>query len=793
MVEAFQAEAAEILDASDSALRRWNQAKDNTDLLHELRRRMHTLKGSARLAGFPVIGDLAHAMETVLDAIGKNLLPPSAALVETLQHALDGLNERLAGIQSGIELRPADELIDSLKAWLTEVPSGKTVPVTGLAREPGPKAGNAPYEESSISAITGLAREPGPKALEKTIAPGGEDTIRVSTALLNKLVNDMGESGIYRARVEQGLATLRFNLSEMDQTVYRLRQQLRRLEIETEAQILFRYNKGDKEHQKGFDPLELDRFSELQQLSRSLMEVVEDLSNIKSTLQDQTQEMSSLLEQQAKANKEVQQGLMRTRMMRFNTVEPRLRRVLRQAAQELGKRAELHLEGAESEVDRTVLENMVAPLEHMLRNAISHGIELPERRLAEGKSEVGVITLAIRREGAELVIDLKDDGAGLNFEAIRAKGEALGLLKPDQAVTPDELIALLMRPGFTTATKVTQIAGRGVGLDILNDAIKALRGTLLIQTEQGKGTDFIIRLPFSLAVTPALLVQVGADTYAVPLLSIESVARLEEGELHDYLEGKDVEHKQGNHTYPLHNLGILFGVNSIKPYGEITDKRPPIMLFRNAEASAALQVDAVLGNQEIIIKPLGPQFQSLTGISGATVLGDGRVVVVLDLAAMVRNLASLSQRQAEAKALDVARHEVRRERIKAMVIDDSITVRKVTSRFLERQNMSVTTAKDGLEAVARLEEQAPDLIILDIEMPRMDGFELAAHIRNQPHLRQIPIIMVTSRGGEKHRERAAKLGVNEYLTKPYQENEMLNVIRKVLGERAQELRSKPVF
>jgi len=414
-VEAFQSEAAEILDASDIALRRWNEAKGNSEPLNELRRRMHTLKGSARMAGFSIVGDLAQAIQMVLDAVSKALLQPSAALVETLQRALDGLNERLVGIQNGVELRPVDGLIDSLTAWLTEVSSSKPVPVVALARESRPRP------------------------LERTVALGAEDTIRVSTALLNKLVNDMGESGIYRARVEQGLAALRFNLSEMDQTVYRLRQQLRRLEIETDAQILFRYDKVDKEHKKGFDPLELDRFSELQQLSRSLMEVIEDLSNIKSTLQDQTQEMSNLLEQQAKANKEVQQGLMRTRMVRFNTIEPRLLRVLRQAAQELGKRAELHLEEAESEVDRTVLENMVAPLEHMLRNAISHGIELPEQRVAGGKPEMGVITLAIRREGAELVIDLQDDGAGLNFEAIRAKGEALGLLKPEQAITQDEI------------------------------------------------------------------------------------------------------------------------------------------------------------------------------------------------------------------------------------------------------------------------------------------------------------------------------------------------------------------
>ncbi len=734
------------------------------DLLNHLRRQMHTLKGSARMAGFTVIGDLAHTLESVLDALSKGNLPPSASLVEAVQRALDGLNERVAQVQDSAGLlQPADELIANLKTLFSEPPRKTGQPIVAVDWEQQHK----PSESSAL--------------------PLAEDTIRVSTALLNKLVSGMGESSICRARVDQGLATLRTNLSDMDQTVYRLRQQLRRLETETDRHILFRHQENTREHQDEFDPLELDRFSELQQFSRSLLEIAEDLANIENTLEDQVQDMSNLLDQQAKVNKEIQQGLMRTRMVRFTTVEPRLQRVVRQAAQELGKRAELIMQGSDCEVDRTVLENMVAPLEHMLRNAISHGIEFPEQRLACGKSEIGGITLTIRQEGAELILSLKDNGAGLNFTAIRAKGEALGLLKPDQAATQDELIGLLLRPGFTTAAKVTQISGRGVGMDVLNDAIKTLRGALLIETEQGKGTNFVIRLPFSLVVTQALVVKVDQNMYAIPLLSIESVARLDESDLRAYLAGQNVELNQGPYRYPLHNLGVLFGVNTIKPYTDSGDKRPPVILFRNAETSAALQVDAVLGNQEIIIKPLGPQLQSLTGISGATVLGDGRVILVLELATLVRNIASNEQRQAEAQALDSARRELHSGHIEAMVIDDSITMRKVTSRLLERHGMSVTVAKDGLEAVAKLDEHLPDLVILDIEMPRMDGFELAAHIRNQAHLRHIPIIMVTSRGGDKHRERAARLGVDEYLTKPYQEEEMLGAIVKVLGDRGRTL------
>jgi chemosensory pili system protein ChpA (sensor histidine kinase/response regulator) len=288
-------------------------------------------------------------------------------------------------------------------------------------------------------------------------------------------------------------------------------------------------------------------------------------------------------------------------------------------------------------------------------------------------------------------------------------------------------------------------------------------------------------LPFSLAVTQALLVKLGSDTYAVPLLSIESVVRLSEGDLQAYIAGKSVEYSYGTYSYPIHNLGILLGANTLNPHEDIADKKPPALLFRTAEASAALQVEAVLGNQEIIVKPLPVQFQLVPGISGATMLADGRVIVVLDLADLVRNINSRSRGQ-EAKALSTARAQSLESRIKAMVIDDSITMRKVTCRFLERHGISATAAKDGVEAIAKLEEFVPDFVILDIEMPRMDGFEVAAHIRNQPHLKHMPVIMVTSRGGEKHRQRAAKFGVNAYLTKPYQEEEMLRTIKGLIGE-----------
>ena len=342
---------------------------------------------------------------------------------------------------------------------------------------------------------------------------------------------------------------------------------------------------------------------------------------------------------------------------------------------------------------------------------------------------------------------------------------------------------MLLRPGFSTATEVTQISGRGVGLDVLNDAIKTMRGALQIQSNTGQGTTFIIRLPFSLAVTQALLVRAGSDTYAVPMLSLEAVDRLKDEEMSTYLAGEVVQHEYGKHSYPLHSLAIMFG----DEVSVTENTRFSALLFRSAEASAALQVDEIVGHQEIIVKPVGPQLHNAPGVSGATVLGDGRVVIVLELAALVRKITSQAQKQMEAQALRSARQEPEQARINAMVIDDSITMRKVTARFLGRHNIDVKVAKDGIEAVAMLEEQVPDFAILDIEMPRMDGFEVVAHVRNQPHLKKLPIIMVTSRSGEKHRTRAARLGVNDYLIKPYQEEEMMASIQKVLADSGLEI------
>jgi chemosensory pili system protein ChpA (sensor histidine kinase/response regulator) len=596
------------------------------------------------------------------------------------------------------------------------------------------------------------------------------EQVRVHSELLDNLVNYAGEINIYRSRLDQQIGAYRFNLAELDQTIMRLRDQLRQLEIETETQILYRHEQEGLDRNPTFDPLEMDRYSNLQQLSRSLMESISDLHSIQDLLYNTTRESETLILQQSRVCTDLQEGLMRTRMIPFAGLAPRLRRIVRQAAQELGKKVDLKLEGADGEMDRSVIENIIAPLEHMLRNAVDHGIEDPKQRAEAGKPGTGTISITFHREGPEIVLRIADDGRGINHDAVRRCAVERGLVADDVELSDSDILHFLLQAGFSTASEVTQISGRGVGMDVVNSEVKQLGGSLHIDTTPGQGSVFTIRLPYTLAINQALMVKAGKDTFCVPLGTIEGVVRVARQELAGYYQTADAVYEYAGNSYRLQHLGTLLNRGGMDP--ENTPDRVPVLLVRIGEMRAALQVEALIGHREIVVKPLGAQLSRVNGVSGATILGDGRVVLILDLAAILR-MGSRVQPPGEGK-----RH---REKLVVMVVDDSITVRKVTTRLLERHGYSVITSKDGVDALGLLEDTVPDMMLLDIEMPRMDGFELATHIRNDERLRHIPITMITSRTGDKHRERASQIGVEHYLGKPYQEHELLNKIQHLIG------------
>ncbi|MBV2208833.1 MAG: hybrid sensor histidine kinase/response regulator, partial [Thermomonas sp.] len=775
LIDIFIEEAEDLLDHSDGLLRKLQDTPADNELVIGLQRDLHTLKGGARMAGLMPAGELGHSMETLLEAVAAQRVELDARGIRLLERGFDRLHDMVTRISARRAIGMPQSLIEQFVAFAENRPLVEDV------------AAPAAVESKPASAAPEATQTPAPErkpVLVPLSTPMGDghvddddigvrapqEQVRIRADLLDKLVNYAGEVAIYRARLEQQLSAFRSTAQEMEQTNLRLRDQLRRLDSETEAQIIARFQRENDTGNQAFDPLELDRFSTLQQLSRALAESANDLQSLHGSMEDLTRQYETLLTQQSRVSSELQEGLMRTRMLPFDSLVPRLRRLIRQASGETGKQAQLKLEGAQGELDRNVLERMTAPLEHMLRNAIAHGLETPAARVAAGKPEEGTIRLAVRREGSEVVLQIADDGAGLNRAAIRARGIERGLVQPDAALSDAELDRLIMQPGFSTAETVSRLAGRGVGMDVVASEVRQLGGSIDIVSQPGQGTTFTLRLPQTLAVTQAVFVRIGETEYAVPIASVRGVGRISREDL----ASAEAGYEYGGETYALHDLGHLVGVAPAKAEGHL---QMPLLLVGAGELRAAVAVDQVVGSREIVVKSGGPQLASIPGIFGATIMGDGRVVVILDIAPLVRGHTLVAASGApQAMAAAEQRHVPL-----VMVVDDSVTMRKVSGRVLERQGFEVATAKDGLDALERMADVVPDLMLLDIEMPRMDGFELAMAMKADVRLRNVPIIMVTSRTGEKHRQRALEIGVERFLGKPYQEVELMRNVYALLG------------
>jgi len=589
-------------------------------------------------------------------------------------------------------------------------------------------------------------------------------------------VSSAGEVSIYRARMEQQVAGLGSHLGELGQTIARLKAQLRNLEAETDAQIHFSHRSEGGTGE--FDPLEMDRYTMIQELSRSLGESVNDLSSLQHLLGDQVRDSETLLLQQSRVSTDLQDGLIKSRMVKFSGLLSRLRRLVRQSSQELGKKAELVVAGEQNEVDNKVLDRMVAPLEHIIRNALSHGIETPFERVRKGKPESGRIAIDITRDGSDVVIRVSDDGAGVDIEKVRSRAIQLGLLEKGHEASDADLVQYILEPGFSTAEHVTQLSGRGVGMDVVDIEVKQLGGTLQIETTP-QGTTFVARLPFTLSINQAILVRTGDETYAIPLLNIEGITRIDAQQMNEYYRQEAPELEYAGQNFALHNLATLVGAETYFRAG-IDDEKQPVILSRAGDIRIALHVDEIIGNREIVVKTLGKQLSQVKSLAGASILADGSMVLILDVGGLVRqNVGSAAVKI----VYQGAKEESTKLRDTVMVVDDSITMRRVASKLLERHNYEVITAKDGVDALAQLQDVHPDVMLLDIEMPRMDGFELATHMRNETSFSGIPIIMITSRTGEKHRDRAFEIGVTNYMGKPYQEDELIQNIQSALGGR----------
>ena len=770
ILEIFLDEANELLHDLDSLIHAWQDAPVNDEVGDNLKRVLHTLKGGARLAKLTSLGDKSHEFETYVIHFLRDHPKPNDTFFKEIIRFNDELVLGLEQLEKGLaEKGNADAVVEVAPA-VEETQSVATVD------DKAPEADGTQTNQVNRAAANKNARQ----ARQRARGNQPQETVKVSANLLENLVNLAGETSITRSRLEQEVSDFGYTLVDMEATIDRLRDQVRRLDIETEEQMTFRQERAEESNYVDFDPLEMDRYSSMQQLSRSLMEAASDLYDFKGSLADKARDAETILLQQARINTQLHEGLMQTRMVPFNRLVPRLRRIVRQISDETHKNVDLVIHHADGELDRTVLEHMVAPLEHILRNAVDHGIEMPSDRTAKGKNAKGRIDLTLSREAGEAVITIADDGAGINIDKVRNKAIEKGLIHKNQTISDQEVLQFILSSGFTTAERVTQISGRGVGMDVVHSEVRALGGTISIDTDSGSGTNFVIRLPVNVSVSRALMVNLGDDLYAIPLDSIEGIVRVQPQDIAVYLGEEGPVFDYAGTDYRVQYLGELIGADRSAGF-QADGHAVPLILAKQSKGkeSIAFYVDNLLGSKEIVVKPLGPQFTGVRSLSGATILGDGSVVVILDLISMLRLDMTIAQKSAaDLKAITKQGKRLS----KVMIIDDSVTVRKVTTRLLERNGMEPKTAKDGADAILILQEYTPDLILLDIEMPRMDGFEVASRVRHDPNLKDIPIIMITSRTGDKHRERAFSIGVNAYMGKPFQEGPLLAKIKELIEQ-----------
>ncbi|MBS1217870.1 MAG: CheA Signal Transduction Histidine Kinase, partial [Proteobacteria bacterium] len=751
----FLEEAEALVPDTSAQLRAWIAAPGEAAACDALRRNLHTIKGSARMVGAMRLGELTHVMESRVIAVIEGHLTAGSEVFRKLEDQFDHLVEAVERLKRG-DLAPIeDEATAPLEAPIEPVLNQAEIAFAMKTAVADPLAPAQPATRES-------------NAL----------TLRVRADWVDRMVNQAGEVAIARSRIESEVFAFKRHVTELSEALMRLRGHIREVEIQAESQMQATFlSQGPAD---GFDPLEFDRFTRFQEVTRFLAESVNDISTVQHILLARLGEADAALIQQTRLNRELQQGLLRVRMVPLNSVSERLYRTVRQTARDVDKRAQLDIQGGELEIDRSVLEKVTAPLEHLLRNALAHGIESPEERLAAGKTEFGEIVLTARQSGNEMMLTVKDDGAGLNYARIREKAESNGLLLPGTEPTETLLAQMIFAAGFSTAETVSQVSGRGVGMDVVKSEISALGGRIDINSVPGSGTSFHIYLPLTLAMTQAVMVQAAKHDYALPTPLVQQVLELKPVELERAMVAGEVEWRGTRYpfSYLPHLLGDTEAVHDVQRYN-------PVALLKSGTSQAAVLVDLIEGTREIVVKNIGPQMARITGVSGATVSGDGRVILILNPVPLALRWASqprsAMERAAPAEALELS---AALQPPMVLVVDDSLTVRKITTRLLTREGFRVDSAKDGVDALEKMHDLIPDVVLLDVEMPRMDGFELARVMRSDTRLKSVPIIMITSRTADKHRNHAMEIGVNVYLGKPYQEQQLLDAIAEQLGQEA---------
>ena len=783
--DGFREEADEHLQQLHQSIRILERAIDaevelsaeHREEVRKIRRSVHTIKGASAVIGLNEVASYAHGVEDFLDWLyeGARLLDP--IMVNTLAESLDLLGMLVESADSVTLDRQAD-LVRRLSNFAQQAAFEDPLieemqDVSALQVVPQP--GALPVHFLSIEKA--FEREPESAAPQQAV-PEPANTIRINQLQLDSLINLANELLVGVSGFDQNMGMFKTALEELELTTRRLKDIALELETKFEVKALDRLSQhfthldksitNIKTHQSfsEFDALELDRYTQLNLIIRSLNESTIDAGAIQTNLRGIYSGIGGDISRQYRVIRELQVQMMRTRMIPMSTLTPRLSRIMRDVASRLGKRVRLAVEGDRIELDRVVWEKLADPFMHLVRNALHHGVESEEQRLARNKPAIATITLAGCREGNSIVLRFSDDGQGLDFNAIREKAEKLGLGASAEQMDERQLTELIFYPGFSTKT-ISEISGRGVGMDVVWENVKELHGSITVETTRGVGTTFVIRLPLTLGVVRALMVKIGEVTYGIALNDIKDIHRL---------DALDISRKEGTcklagATVPWHSLPILLGTED----DQSADSRSLVLAVVTEGRTIAIAIPQITGQKEIVMKGLGTHLRTVPGLSGAAVMGDGSIVPVLNIPDLIHAAERIERTGTISFNVEIP------AAFSVMIVDDSISIRRVMSRLVTANGWVAIEAKDGLDAIEHLElgEVKPDCIVLDIEMPRMNGFEFLVKLSNTPGKEDIPVIMLTSRVSAKHQEKAFQLGARAFLTKPCKDEEFVETVLRL--------------
>lgn len=761
-LEIFSLEAEDLLRNINDSLRTLGDNPANFDALMEIRRSAHTLKGSAAIVGMKPLSALAHRMEDLLDLLTEQKLSLSG---ETHSLLSDSMNS-LAGLARG---EVSAELDQNIKKIYQRYETMMTTLADASENEVEEVEETVVHQEI-------IVREEN-EDIHVTGKPAARHVIRISLERLDELMRLFSEVLQGRAVIEQRLNDMEKQLLELQHSTDRLRHSSGKLEIDFEAGMMKNspskigvlssgFVAGDS---KEFDELEFDRYTEFHQVTRQLVETGSDVASINIEMEGLLTNLESAFGGQRHLIDEIQKRLMQLRMVSFDSLARRLQHTVRMTADQEEKLIDVFIDGGEVEVDSQILDSLTEPLLHILRNAVSHGIEAPDTRKLLGKPESGLIKVLFTQEENFVLLTVSDDGRGIQVSDLRETAVRNNFVTQEKLATmsDSEVMELVFLPGLSTSTEVSEVSGRGVGMNIVKESLARHQGTIAVASDLKRGTTFTLKLPVALSVTRAIPVRAGREIYALPLNLVKQVVEISYQELEE-AKKENVISIEGK-LYSLSHLNDLTNI----PHSHVSKDTPnSVLLLRSGGELRAVVVEELLPPQEIVLKPLCFPLEKQPGFLGASILGNGRVVPVLDL----DHLLKPSVRQAVVEAKPKVRSE-----ISVMVVDDSPSVRRIMTAVINGAGWEVITAKDGIEAFELLQNggDLPHVVLTDVEMPRMDGYELLATLKRTDDLRKIPVIMITSRAGEKHRRKALDLGVSDYVTKPYEDSSLLATIKRL--------------